>query len=219
VSESPSVKTYAVKQGDSLWRIAKAHGTDVVVLARLNRLVDPDALYVGQVLEVPAGPEGPPRATAVALRDGQVEATVDGVPRLLGPGEAEPAPLLATDGRYVVWAARSSDGAPQLCVWDANTARSRTMLVDAEVVVALHVQPTSAQQTALIVEARSGELPLVAVYSPAIGFAWAADQAAIVEALHDDQLTLHYPGVAAEEDDPFAAEDTETFDLRELLRA
>ena len=154
----------------------------------------------------------------MTLREGQVEATVDGAPRLLGPGDAEPAPLLAMEGRYVVWTARAAHGGPQLCVWDANTARSRTMPVDAESVVAIHVQPTSAQQTALVVEGTSGELPVVAVYSPATGFAWASDQAAIVEALHDDRLTLRYPEVSSGEDDPFAAEDTETFDLRELLR-
>ena len=45
---------YTVKAGDTLFDIAKAYGVPLEELARVNRLTDPNRLYVGQVLQVPA---------------------------------------------------------------------------------------------------------------------------------------------------------------------
>jgi LysM repeat protein len=45
--------TYKVKSGDSLSRIAAAHGTTWQVLAELNGIEDPKKLRVGQVLTLP----------------------------------------------------------------------------------------------------------------------------------------------------------------------
>jgi len=44
---------HEVKQGQTLWSIARAYGVDVQRLARVNRLSDTTALYVGQKLYVP----------------------------------------------------------------------------------------------------------------------------------------------------------------------
>lgn len=48
--------TYTVLAGDTLGRIAKAHGTTWQALAKLNALADPHLIEVGQVLKVPAVP-------------------------------------------------------------------------------------------------------------------------------------------------------------------
>ena len=48
--------TYSVRAGDTLGRIAKAHGTTWQALAKLNGLADPNVIEVGQVLKVPAPP-------------------------------------------------------------------------------------------------------------------------------------------------------------------
>ncbi|MEQ9104937.1 MAG: LysM peptidoglycan-binding domain-containing protein [Rhodothermales bacterium] len=45
--------TYAVKAGDTLFGVARAHGTDVATLRRLNALTD-SGLRVGQELRVPS---------------------------------------------------------------------------------------------------------------------------------------------------------------------
>lgn len=45
--------TYTVQRGDTLGRIAKAHGTTWQALAKLNALPDPNSLEVGQRLRVP----------------------------------------------------------------------------------------------------------------------------------------------------------------------
>jgi murein DD-endopeptidase MepM/ murein hydrolase activator NlpD len=47
-------KTYEVAPGDSLASIARAHGVTYAAMLRVNQLADPDWIFVGQVLNVPA---------------------------------------------------------------------------------------------------------------------------------------------------------------------
>jgi lipoprotein NlpD len=49
---------YTVKEGDTLWRIARAHGVDVETLMRVNNIEDPGALKSATLLYIP-GVEGP----------------------------------------------------------------------------------------------------------------------------------------------------------------
>jgi LysM repeat protein len=44
---------YRVRSGDSLWTIARKHGTTVDQLRELNRL-DGSRIFAGQVIDVPA---------------------------------------------------------------------------------------------------------------------------------------------------------------------
>lgn len=48
----PAKGTYVVRAGDTLYKIAQAHGTDVATLIRLNNITDPTQLRVGQVLRL-----------------------------------------------------------------------------------------------------------------------------------------------------------------------
>ena len=52
-SNTPATNHYRVRAGDSLWTIARQHGTDVATLRRLNRL-NGNALRAGQQLQLPA---------------------------------------------------------------------------------------------------------------------------------------------------------------------
>ncbi len=54
---APAAKTYTVKKGDSLWKIAKTEGVSIGDLARANNLNKTSALKVGQKLQVPAKTE------------------------------------------------------------------------------------------------------------------------------------------------------------------
>ncbi len=47
--------TYMVRFGDTLYSIAVRHGTTVSHLSTLNGIVNPNLIYAGQVLKVPAG--------------------------------------------------------------------------------------------------------------------------------------------------------------------
>lgn len=50
---SPTVTVYAVQAGDTLSGIAERFGVTVEDLVRVNRIVDPDSLQVGQELTIP----------------------------------------------------------------------------------------------------------------------------------------------------------------------
>ncbi len=49
-------QTYTVRGGDTLSGIAQAAGTTLDALLRLNEITNPDSLFVGQVLQLPAPP-------------------------------------------------------------------------------------------------------------------------------------------------------------------
>ena len=51
----PPTTTYVVQPGDTLYSIATYYGTTVSALSALNGISNPDVIYAGQVLIVPAG--------------------------------------------------------------------------------------------------------------------------------------------------------------------
>lgn len=51
--------SYVVKRGDTLYSIARRYGTTVMALARLNGLVNPSYIYVGQRLKIPGSQPAP----------------------------------------------------------------------------------------------------------------------------------------------------------------
>lgn len=51
---------YVVKRGDTLYAIARHFGTTVTAIARLNGLVNPNRIYVGQCLQIPGVKQPPP---------------------------------------------------------------------------------------------------------------------------------------------------------------
>ena len=54
ITTSPTIKTYTVKSGDTLWGIASKLGVSATKLAELNGIMNPNLLRVGQVLKVPS---------------------------------------------------------------------------------------------------------------------------------------------------------------------
>lgn len=65
LAPAPATRTYAVKKGDSLWKIAKLESISVSELARANSLTKTSTLKIGQKLTIPARKsETPTVATA-----------------------------------------------------------------------------------------------------------------------------------------------------------
>ena len=53
-AENGSKATYTVKQNDTLSEIAAQYGTTVQKIASLNNIKNPDVIYTGQILKIPA---------------------------------------------------------------------------------------------------------------------------------------------------------------------
>jgi LysM repeat protein len=52
--------TYTVRPGDTLFSIARAHGTTVQAIAAANNIVNPNLIYAGQQLIIPGAAVSPP---------------------------------------------------------------------------------------------------------------------------------------------------------------
>jgi LysM repeat protein len=46
-------RTHVVQRGENLFRIALRYGVSYPVLAQVNGIIDPNRIYVGQVLNLP----------------------------------------------------------------------------------------------------------------------------------------------------------------------
>ena len=55
-AQTPIVTTYIVRYGDTLSSIAARFGVSTRELARANSIVNPNVIYIGQVLQVPGSP-------------------------------------------------------------------------------------------------------------------------------------------------------------------
>ena len=62
----PAARTYVVKKGDSLWKIAKAESVSIGDLSRANNLTKASALKIGQKLQIPASAKAEAANTATA---------------------------------------------------------------------------------------------------------------------------------------------------------
>lgn len=74
-------RTYVVKSGDSLWKIAEemyGNGSKVGLIKEANKLGSSNALRVGQKLTIPPLPSKTPAATPVASADGSAAPDANG---------------------------------------------------------------------------------------------------------------------------------------------
>ena len=65
-SSTTATETYIVRKGDTLSQLAVDFDTTTAELVRINGLANPDVLYVGQELRVPAGRGGSVKASSSA---------------------------------------------------------------------------------------------------------------------------------------------------------
>lgn len=98
----PASGTYVVRAGDTLYKIAQAHGMDVATLVRLNNISDPTQLRIGQVLRLSGSEPLPQQPPAVAA----AEPSVAPVKPITPPAPATPA--RAADANLISWGWPSS---------------------------------------------------------------------------------------------------------------
>lgn len=71
-------KSYVVKKGDSLWKIASAEKVSMAELAKANNLTKTSVLQIGQKLTIPAAATAPAAPAAAATTTGTGEVTGSG---------------------------------------------------------------------------------------------------------------------------------------------
>ena len=52
--EAPKYQVITIKRGDTLWALSRKYGTTVQELAKINNIKNPDLIYAGAPLKVPA---------------------------------------------------------------------------------------------------------------------------------------------------------------------
>ena len=76
-SSTSAVRTYVIKPGDTISRIARANGVDEASILRLNKLVNPNRLIVGQTLKLSEGQEAAATSTRPAASSKPEERALD----------------------------------------------------------------------------------------------------------------------------------------------
>ncbi len=93
--------TYVVKPGDTLYKIAQAHGMEVARLSQLNNITNPSQLAIGQVLRLDGSTPAPSGASQGAVATPIPVTPVEAPPA----GEAATAPAQrASDAGVISWA-------------------------------------------------------------------------------------------------------------------
>jgi len=67
VTPGPCAYTYVVRFGDTLWSIARRFGTTVQAIVQANGIINPNYIWVGQVLCIPYGTPPPTPSPAVYI--------------------------------------------------------------------------------------------------------------------------------------------------------
>jgi LysM repeat protein len=83
-TSTANTSSYVVQSGDTLFRIAQRHGTDVQTLMVLNSITTPSLIHVGQQISVPSSDPSPEPEVAVAAAVTAAEAPADQWPLNLG---------------------------------------------------------------------------------------------------------------------------------------
>lgn len=95
-SDAPSGRTYTVKSGDSLNKIAKTTGVDASTISRLNNLSNPNQIRVGQVLRLSD------TASVSGVRAAPVTGSKSSV-KPLEPKDGDAKPTRASDAGLISW--------------------------------------------------------------------------------------------------------------------
>ncbi|CAM5792352.1 peptidoglycan DD-metalloendopeptidase family protein [Castellaniella caeni] len=100
--------TYVVRPGDTLYKIAQAHGMDVARLSQLNNITDPTQLSIGQVLRLdantPASAGSSTVATPVPVKSGGSTGAATGSAEPTGAAPVvDTTAAKASDANLVSW--------------------------------------------------------------------------------------------------------------------
>ncbi|MGI8751081.1 MAG: LysM peptidoglycan-binding domain-containing protein [Acidimicrobiales bacterium] len=179
VVKPTSPNTYTVRLGDTLGALAERFGTTVTALTRINLLADPDFIYVGEVLSLPAGAvsDAPsvtpaavsPRATARAVpahRTSPTGAAVRAVP--VAPSAPTAVPTRAPQASQSGYTVRLGDTLATVAARLGNTPAllaEINRLADPNFVYVGEVLSLSGVPSTVAVHARSASAPAVQVRS------------------------------------------------------
>ncbi len=89
----PGTTSYVVRSGDTFFSLAARYNVTVDAIMRANPGVDPNRLYIGQVICIPTGTTPPPTQPCPTLRAGSRGPAVTELQRLLSARGYNPGPI------------------------------------------------------------------------------------------------------------------------------
>lgn len=140
---------YVIQQGDTLWDLARRHGTTVEALARENGIANPDLIRAGMTLNIPGAEMQPTTGATPRPRPPSVAAQADSAPLpnpRPGPEAATP-PRTAGDGMVDRQFTQPTGRTPPTIAADTSPTR-RAPDAQANLDYSIPIEPTQPQQIA-----------------------------------------------------------------------
>lgn len=139
VAPAPVAKTYVVKKGDTLGKIAKSQGTTQTELSKANHLTKTSVLKIGQKLTIPAKAEvAPTQVTSAMPMDA-------GVPPAAAPVAGNSYAVKAGDS---LWKIAKANGISVTALKQANNLASDALKIGQKLTIPAATQVASAAPAA-----------------------------------------------------------------------
>lgn len=116
-------RTYSVKKGDSLWKIAKSEGVDMMELAQINNLTKTSILKIGQQLQLPSATTAEP----VSIATGSMAPMVGSAP--ITGDVAASADLYVVKSGDSLWKIARNNGTSVKAIKEANQLSSDNLKI------------------------------------------------------------------------------------------
>ena len=137
----PAARTYVVKKGDSLWKIAKAEGVSHADVMKANNLSKNSVLKIGQKLQIPQVAKA---TTATAAAEAAIPSSSDALGTMATAGSADAGSVYLVKSGDSLWKIAQSHHTSVSAIKQANNLSGESLKIGQKLKVPAAVSVTSA---------------------------------------------------------------------------